>query len=278
MKYRSPAKLNIMLKAIGRRPDGYHELVSIMIPVNLYDIIELETKKTPGITLSCKGLEIPENHENLAFRAAEAFFSETGLHKNISLKIQKKIPVAAGLGGGSSNAACTLMALNTLLGNPLSFEGLHHLGTRLGADVPFFLYQRPCLATGIGDILSPLEKWEKLWYVIIVPPIKVSTAWAYANLKLKLTKNEYSFIVQRLAKHPLDIAGLMENDLENVTASHFPAIENIKRGLMHAGAAGALMSGSGPSVFGVFESKDQAQWAKRHLSSQNLGEVFFVTG
>ncbi len=278
MKITSPAKLNIRLKVTGRRPDGYHDLVSIMVPIDLFDHIELETGRTQGISLSCKGLSVPEDETNLVFRAARAFFSRTGLEQRLSIKLTKNIPVAAGLGGGSSNAACTLNALNKMWSDPLSFQDLEEVAVRLGADVPFFLYSRPCIARGIGEILKPIEKWPELWYVIVMPPIRVSTAWVYGNLKLKLTKDEYLFILQRLAKDPIDIMGILENDLERVTASHFPVVNAIKKSLVDAGAEGALMTGSGPSVFGIFKSGDHALLAKRHLASQNLGAVFAVAG
>lgn len=278
MKIKSPAKLNIRLKVTGRRPDGYHELVSIMVPVALFDLIELESNQTQGITISCQGFSVPENEDNLVYRAARTFFSRTGIKQGVSINLTKNIPVAAGLGGGSSNAANTLKALNEMWSNPLAFQDLEALAVSLGADVPFFLHNSPCIARGIGEILEHIEKWPRFWYVIVMPPISVSTAWVYGNLKLKLTADEYIFILRYLAKEMFQIAGILENDLETVTATHFPVINTIKEALVHTGAEGALMSGSGPSVFGIFKSKDLALSAKRHLASLNLGEVFAVTG
>ncbi|MBW1850193.1 MAG: 4-(cytidine 5'-diphospho)-2-C-methyl-D-erythritol kinase [Deltaproteobacteria bacterium] len=278
MKIHSPAKLNIRLKVIGRRPDGYHELVSIMVPVNLFDYIDLEAGQTQGIILSCHGYSVPEDEDNLVYRAAQAYFFRIGLKPNLSIKLTKNIPVAAGLGGGSSNAACTLKALNKMWGNPLSFQDLLELAVTLGADVPFFLYSRPCIARGIGEILEPIGKWPKFWYVIVMPPISVSTSWAYGNLRLKLTTDEYGFILRYLEKESIDLAAILENDLEAVTASHFPVINTIKESLINAGAESALMSGSGPSVFGIFNSETHAISAKRHLDSQGLGKVFTVAG
>lgn len=274
----SPAKLNIRLKVVGRRPDGYHELVSIMVPVGLYDTIRLEIGQTKGIRLSCKGLSVPEDDGNLVFRAAQAFFSRTALKQSLSIELVKNIPVAAGLGGGSSNAACTLEALNQMWSEPLGFRDLETLAVNLGADVPFFLHRKPCIARGIGEILEPIEEWPEFWYVIVMPPIRVSTSWVYGKLKLKLTKDEYRSILQCFAKDSPDIVDMLENDLERVTASHYPVIDVIKRALLDSGAKGALMSGSGPSVFGIFESKDRALRAERRLTSQNLGEVFVVEG
>ncbi|MBW1705339.1 MAG: 4-(cytidine 5'-diphospho)-2-C-methyl-D-erythritol kinase [Deltaproteobacteria bacterium] len=277
-KLLAPAKLNIRLKVTGRRPDGYHELVSIMVPVGLFDHLELERTRRGRIRLTCQGLSIPDNEENLVYRAARAFFSRTGLEPGLSVRLTKNIPVAAGLGGGSSNAACTLKALNDMWSNPLTSEELAELSVSLGADIPFFLKNRPCMAKGIGEILEPIEKWPGFWYVIVTPPVKVSTAWVYANLKLKLTTGEYDSIITYLESESFDIAEILENDLETVTASHFPVISTIKKALVAGGAKGALMSGSGPSVFGIFESKDQAISAKKHLISRDLGDIFVVEG
>jgi len=249
-----------------------------MVPVALFDLIELESNQAQRITISSQGFSVPENEENLVYRAAQSFFSLTGIKKGISINLTKNIPVAAGLGGGSSNAASTLKALNKMWSNPLSFQDLEELAVSLGADVPFFLYSSPCIARGIGEILERIEKWPRFWYVIVMPPISVSTVWVYGNLKLKLTTDEYIFILRYLAKEKFQIAGILENDLETVTATHFPVINTIKEALIRTGAEGALMSGSGPSVFGIFKSKDLALSAKRHLASLNLGEVFAVTG
>jgi 4-diphosphocytidyl-2-C-methyl-D-erythritol kinase len=274
----APAKLNIRLKVIGRRPDGYHELVSIMVPVGLFDRLEL--KKTTGdrILLICKGLPVPDDEENLVHRAAEAFFSRLGLKPGLSIKLTKNIPVAAGLGGGSSDAARTLRSLNQMWAKPLTSQDLAAIAVSLGADIPFFLHNGPCLVKGIGEILEPIEKWPRFWYVIVTPHVKVSTAWVYQNLKLKLTSGQNNSIINYLKIKSSEVTEILENDLETVTASHFPVINTIKKSLLDAGATGALMTGSGPSVFGVFESKKQALSAKRHLISQDLGDIFVVQG
>ena len=274
----APAKLNIRLKVTGRRADGYHELVSIMVPVGLFDHIELEFTRLRRIMLSCQGFSVPNNKENLVYRAASVFFSKTGTPRGISIKLTKNIPVSAGLGGGSSDAAFILKGLNEMGSNPLKPKALADLAVGLGADVPFFLLNRPCIVRGIGDILEPIEKWPKFWYVIVKPGLNVSTAWVYGNLKLKLTKGEYQYIVNRLRKGRFEIRHILENDLETVTASHFPVIATIKRSLLDVGAEGALMSGSGPSVFGVFKSRDKALIAKKKLISKALGEIFVVEG
>lgn len=274
---RAPAKLNIRLKVTGRRANGYHELVSIMVPIRLFDRLELELIPS-GISLSCHGISVPKDEKNLVFQAAQAFFSRVGLRQGVSIKLTKNIPVAAGLGGGSSDAALTLKGLNNICSKRLAPEDLENLAVNLGADVPFFLQTRPCIARGIGEILEPIEKWPEFWYVIVTPSIEVSTAWVYRNLKLQLTTDDYNYIINWLRKGPTNISHILENDLETVTGSHFPVIDRIKKSLVEEGAKGALMSGSGPSVFGIFESKDRAMSARRELMRMNLGVVFAVDG
>ena len=274
----APAKLNVMLKITGKRSDGYHDLVSVMVPVSLFDEIEVRRADEPGIGFSCSGVSSPSGADNLAVRAASAFYRKAGLNPGIHLSLNKNIPVAAGLGGGSSDAAATLTALNEYHKGPLSAEQLAGIARSLGADVPFFLRREPCLATGIGDVLEPLELWPELWYLIVMPPFSVSTAWVYGNLRLELTSNSTEDILNCLKKRPLEVPRLLENDLEKVTASHFPVISTIKKALVEAGARGALMSGSGPSVFGLFTDEGRLGTAVQAVSSMNLGDVFAVRG
>ena len=274
---KAPAKLNLRLKITGRRPDGYHELVSIMVPIDLFDFLELKVIGEREIELSCEGLRVPTDESNLAYQAALSFLSKARIGKGVSIKLKKNIPVAAGLGGGSSDAAATLLTLNEIWSRPLSPSELHTIAVQLGADVPFFLDCEPSLATGIGDILEPLKKWPELWYVIVSPPIQIPTSWVYDGLKLELTRGEYDYIVKFLKNDPFAVSALLENDLEEVTSTRFPIIETIKEFLMNAGAEGALMTGSGPSVFGVFSSLNQALSAKQFLISQSLGDVFVAT-
>ncbi len=272
----APAKLNIRLKVTGRRADGYHDLVSVMVPVDLFDFLEVGPAPE-GVTISSEGLPVPADETNLAVRAARAFFSRTGTDQGIFIRLEKRIPVAAGMGGGSSDAAAILLLLNETESGPLSAESLHELARNLGADVPFFLDCRPSLATGIGDILEPVKNWPDFSYVIVNPPIHVSTSWAYSNLKLnQLTRDEYNHIKLLLEDKYDSIARILENDLESVTSARFPVIETIKHSLLDLGAEGALMTGSGPSVFGVFKSQRPAEDAKAHLLSLKLGEVFLA--
>ncbi len=288
----APAKLNIRLKITGRRSDGYHELSSIMVPVNLFDQLDLQFIEAPGIEISCRRFPELENSENLVCRAAQAFFSKTGWQKGVSITLDKQIPVAAGLGGGSSDAAAVLMALNESLpdSHTLSFDDLAKLALNLGADVPFFLHRGPCLAQGIGEILKPLPEWPTIHFVVVMPGISVSTAWVYKTLdenthglepderELELTTEDYYYRIRNSVKSPMEACLLLENDLEKVTNRRFPIVEDIKVKLTEAGAMGALMSGSGPSVFGIFESETTAVRAKSILDEAALGQVFVVKG
>jgi len=249
-----------------------------MVPVTLFDHLEVTGTRSGRIRLACRGFSVPEDHNNLVYRAALAFFSRAGIKPSIDLKLTKNIPVAAGLGGGSSDAAATITALNKMYKNPLKNKDLAEIAVGLGADVPFFLQNRPCVATGIGEVLRPIEKWPNFWYVIVTPRVHVSTSWVYENLKIKLTKNEYGFIIKTLERDPLAVSDILENDLEAVTATHFPVINSIKKSLVDAGAEGALMSGSGPSVFGIFSSRNQALSTKNALHRKDLGDVFAVEG
>ena len=270
----APAKINVRLKVTGQRPDGYHDLVSVMVPVSLFDRLELTVAPGDAVRLTCTDPSLPDGEDNLVVRAARAFLARAGLRRSVSVTLTKRIPSAAGLGGGSSDAACTLNALNTMLSHPLSREELARTALGLGADVPFFLNPVPSLARGVGEILEPIAHWPHRWYVIVMPPLSVSTSWAYRNLKLELTSGDYEYIVKFLEKQPFEIAPILENDLETVTVSRFPILGAIKTMLLDAGAEGALMSGSGPSVFGVFSSRAHALGARRALSAHRPGRLF----
>ncbi len=289
----APAKLNIRLKITGKRPDGYHNLVSIMVPVDLFDHLELKYVEAPGIHIACRGFSSPANRENLACRAAELFFSRIGWRKGLSMALTKRIPVAAGLGGGSSDAAAVLMALNETFGaaHPFSLEELSQLALNLGADVPFFLRRSPCIAHGIGEKLASVSDWPPLHYLLVMPDISVSTAWVYKTLdhrsseidtdggrELELTTSHCYYMISNSKESPMEASRLLENDLEQVTMNRFPIVGKIKEALRDAGAIGALMSGSGPSVFGVFESEKAAVRGKSFLDGASLGQVFMVKG
>ena len=259
MKILSPAKINLFLHITGKRDDGYHDLVSLMCCVSLYDTVIIDITGT-GIFVSCDSPKVPGDETNLAWKAAELFFNSLNRmagnkEAGVKISIYKKIPVAAGLGGGSSNAAAVFLGLNRHFGNPFNENELMDMGLKIGADVPFFIFQRPALASGIGEELKPYYSLKKQFVILICPGIHVSTAEVYKNLDLGLTKCEKKLKRILLGKQVFDSDRHLCNDLETVTETRFPEIASIKEALIDNGAKGALMSGSGPSVFGLFSKK-----------------------
>jgi len=273
----SPAKVNLFLKITGQRTDGYHELLTVFVPVALYDKLTI-SKSDKGLEVYCSGRGLPKNQNNLVSRAAISFFEKTGIKKGVKITLIKNIPISSGLGGGSSDAATTLKALNHLWPNALSKEDLEKLALSLGADVPFFLLQKPAIARGIGEILQPIESFPSFWYVIVSPNLIISTAWAYEKTKLKLTNNRNQNIIKCFKKNIFNIPDLLFNDLERVTLVKYPFLSSIKESLLQLGALGALMTGSGPSIFGLFDSAKKAQEAGNILESYDKGDVFVVKG
>jgi len=274
VKIYSPAKINLFLHVIGKRPDGYHDIHSLMCGVDLHDVLTLDFQASE-IAVACTHPAVPEDETNIAYRAARRFLDALHHPGGVSICIEKRIPVAAGLGGGSSNAASVLSCLNAHYGYPFSNRDLAVLALTLGADVPFFIYQKPALATGVGENLEFVEEIQPYPVVLIRPEIQVSTADVYKNLNLGLTNCE-----QKLKSFPLN-KGFnplhhLCNDLETVTISWYPEILDIKKALMDQGALGSLMSGSGPVVFGIFSDSDQARKAGEALST-NQGWSCFVT-
>ncbi|WP_084057044.1 4-(cytidine 5'-diphospho)-2-C-methyl-D-erythritol kinase [Desulfacinum hydrothermale] len=277
----TPAKINLWLEVLAKRPDGYHDLSSLMLPVALYDTLEVQID--PGDTqtrLEVNMPGVPTDERNLVWRAAQAYFQRTSRPVGLRVRLTKRIPWAAGLGGGSSDAAAILSVLNQCALDPLSPEELLGVAATVGADVPFFLLRRPALATGIGETLEPVDDLPSYPLVLIKPPVDVSTAWAYG--RLKLTRGGSRIRIATLLACPRNPAPCLENDLEKEVVSRHPVIEGIKRWLLQNGAVGALMSGSGPTVFGVFEAWEQAQavesLAKRDRPEWWSAAVVTLTG
>jgi 4-diphosphocytidyl-2-C-methyl-D-erythritol kinase len=273
----APAKLNLILRVTGVRNNGYHEIASLFVPVALYDTLTI-SKRERGLELFCSGRRVPKGNENLVHRAATSFFENTGINGGAEIRLTKNIPVSSGLGGGSSDAAVTLLGLNQLWDNPLKKEELETIALCLGADVPFFLLQRPAVARGIGEILQPINEMPSFWYVIVTPPITVSTAWAYSKVKLELTNDENLNRILFFERIETNIPDMLSNDLERVTFGKHPFLQSIKTSLIELGALGSLMSGSGPSIFGLFNSEKKAQKAGRILASDMSGDVFVAKG
>jgi 4-diphosphocytidyl-2-C-methyl-D-erythritol kinase len=262
---RVPAKINLWLEVLSRRADGYHELSSLMLPIEIYDEIELRPHPDEGIMMECDHWEVPRDRSNLAWKAAELFFEATGIESGLRIGLEKNIPVAAGLGGGSADAAGVLLGLSNLFPGKILERDLHGLAARLGADVPFFLRQVPALATGIGERLEAVRGVMDYPLLLIKPPVTVSTSWVYGSLKL--TRGKSCITVPRLLADPLNIVGLLQNDLESVTLDAVPILSLLKGWMIEKGAIGALMSGSGPTVFGVFSQMEEAEAAEKAARS-----------
>lgn len=269
---KAPAKVNYRLDVLRRRPDGYHDLRMIMQRIDLCDDVAITLTDRPGIRVTCGRQGVPDGPDNIAWRAAEALLKLAGQEVGIEIAIAKNIPVAAGLGGGSSDGATVLMGVNELLGLGLSTERLMEIGVKLGADVPFFIFQRTALAEGIGERLTPIERIPTVWLVLVNPNIHVSTAWVYQNLQLTTGKDAH--IIPRFYGSVAEVCAVLANDLETVTVPKFPIIAEIKDRLVAAGACGALMSGSGPTVFGVFADEAGARHAAAELTKES---GWFVT-
>jgi len=255
-----PAKINLWLEVIGRRQDGYHELATLMLPIGIYDYLEIELNES-GIELCCDGQAVPNDHRNLAWQAARLYLEEAGWKTGLLIRLEKSIPVAAGLGGGSADAAGVLLILNRICPAPMPESRLHQIAVRIGADVPFFIVRRPALCTGIGELLEIVDGVMDYPLVLIKPPVSVSTAEIFA--RIKLTRGQPHIRIASLLADPWSPNRVMENDLEVVTLGQVPVIGEIKRWFYDHGALGALMSGSGPTVFGVFESRGRALEVER---------------
>ena len=263
----APAKVNLILDVLGRRPNGYHDVAMLMVRLSLCDRVQVRLTAGHAITTNCPGLALAAGEENIAARAARLFLEHAGKQSGVAIRIDKQVPAAAGLGGGSSDAAAVLLALNDLCATGLSRSELQSLGVRLGADVPFFLAgEMAAWATGIGERLEPWRGLPPLWLVLVNPRFAVSTAWVYQNLGL--THHRHTSKIPRFPERVGDLVGMLRNDLEAVTSSRHPEIAAIKERLMAAGALGALMSGSGPTVFGLFAGQAGAEAAAAQLAHE----------
>jgi 4-diphosphocytidyl-2-C-methyl-D-erythritol kinase len=263
----SPCKVNLLLNILGRRPDGFHELETLFHPVNLCDHLEL-SRGGHRVSLKCSDPHLPTDAGNLVHRAAAAFLQAAQITDGVRMYLEKKIPMAAGLGGGSGNAATTLLGLNELFDRPLAPEKLHELAAALGSDVPFFLQTRPALATGRGEHLQPLDPFPALQgaaFLLIHPGFGISTPWAYQNLaRFPAALNGRSGRAQKLASllqagSLRDAMGGFYNSLEAPALDKYPVLALFQEYLRANGATVALMSGSGSTTFAIVEKPAAAE-------------------
>jgi 4-diphosphocytidyl-2-C-methyl-D-erythritol kinase len=291
----APAKINLSLKILGKREDGYHQLETVMQKVSLYDDIKLSLTAEPGVRIRCPDATLPEDNNNIAVQAAQLFLNETGnQNQGICIVIKKNIPIAAGLGGGSSNAATVLNGLNQLLKTKCSVKQRAEIGGRIGSDVPLFVYDfQAAYATGRGEQLIQIPSLGAYHIVLVNPGIPVSTQWAYETFssseqKKTLTEDQKTSIffcskkcrqkASPMITEKFNIPEDLQNDLEDVTVKRYPALQELKDQLLANGAAGAMMSGSGSTVFGLFH-QDVENKAEQccSLLQQKYDQVYLVT-
>lgn len=280
LELKALGKVNLGLDILGRKENGYHEVRMVMQTVYLYDRVILERSRTPGITIETNLKFLPVNENNIAYKAAELLMKEFGIDEGIRIILNKHIPVAAGMAGGSSNAAAVLYGMNRMYGLGLSEEELKKRGVNLGADVPYCIMRGTVLAEGIGEKLTPLPSVPKCYVLIAKPPLSASTETVYEKYDA-LSYVEHpniDGIMQGLERSDIrQVASSMGNVLEQVMLKEYPIIGQIKKAMLEQGALGALMSGSGPTVFGLFDSRSQAKIAARKIKSRNLTRQAYVT-
>lgn len=269
MRLFSHAKVNLFLKITGRRPDGFHNLETLFASISVKESLEL--KEIPqGIEILCNDPSVPTDSRNLIWKAAEALADAAGIKKGIRIRLEKQVPPGSGLGAGSSNAAAALIGLNQLWDAGLSKEELRNIAAGIGSDVPFFLEGGLCVATGRGEILSPVSGVPDLWMVLVRPDVSVSTPWAYKTFDSLTSipkKGSLSDLTNVLDQSPEIIAAHLVNDLEEAVLPAYAEIRQARDDLLQAGAFGALMSGSGSSVFGIV--RDQAHAEQIAVSLKN---------
>jgi 4-diphosphocytidyl-2-C-methyl-D-erythritol kinase len=261
----SPSKINLFLEVLGRRDDGYHEICSIVVLTELCDTIILE-RRTSGITIWARDPKVPTGPDNLCHRAADLLLRHSGAHGGVSIRIEKHIPIAGGMGGGSSNAAATLWGLNRLYDLGWPREELTCLGSELGSDVPLFFCRGAAFVRGRGERVEEMAALAPRWLVIANPGMEISTASVYRRLRLPLTSEKAGFTMRNLVESGQEEAALSYcfNRLEDVVLETYPSVANLKQRLLLLGASPVLVSGSGPTVFGIMR---EAEMAKRVASS-----------
>ena len=273
----SHAKVNLRLDILGKRPDGYHDIRTVFQKISLRDELTVAIIKS-GIEVACDNTQVPCNEKNLAHVAARMLLTRYGIKDGLRITIKKRIPIAAGLGGGSSNAASTLQGINQLFGLGLSTQELMKTGRDIGADVPFFLFANSAIGTGIGEKLEPISIHPKLWFLLVTPDIQISTAWAYQNVRRGLTNGAINITIPPCITDLAGIIAILSNDLEAVITLRFPLIQDIKDELRNKGALGSLMTGSGSTVFGIFASEEKARSAQGQLEMPSAWQHFVCWG
>lgn len=269
MQIQTPAKINTQLHILKKRKDGFHELYTQLVPVSLFDTLTLTANRQQGMRLTIEGSPAGLETDNLIIKAAQLFAEVAQREIHLDFKLQKQIPIGAGLGGGSGNAAGVLHALNYFYQFPVELSALEKIASDLGADIPFFLNPRPQEAKGRGEHLAPLPQYPAFFLLIVTPPFAIATAEAYCHCRpapLPCSPSPIQTFEQVIAS--------LHNQFETTLLPEFPILSQIKQKLLQVGAVGALVSGSGSSVFGIFSDEQQQLAAYSKLLGENLGEVF----
>ncbi|HNY71034.1 MAG TPA: 4-(cytidine 5'-diphospho)-2-C-methyl-D-erythritol kinase [Syntrophorhabdus sp.] len=269
----SPAKVNLFLKVVSKRPDGYHNIVSIVDIISVFDVIHIEEIPDDVIIIEDDKDILPKDAANTMYRAAVALKERFKINRGVRVFVEKNIPIGSGLGGPSSNAATVLKELARIWKIKINEAELNDIGKGIGADVPLFLYGNACIMRGIGNKISPVEL-PSLWYLIIYPNISISTRRVYEGLKIVLTKKQNDIKLVAKFSGTREVSAILENDLERIGILLCPIIKTIKDRLIESGASGTLMSGSGSSVFGIFENEEGAKQASASLT--NMGKIFIA--
>lgn len=273
------AKVNLGLDVIRRREDGYHEVRMIMQTLQLFDRVTMEKRRKSGITLETNLPFLPVNKQNIAYKAAEMLMEEFSIKDGVHIKIEKHIPVAAGMAGGSTDGAAVLYGINRMYHLGLTKRQLMERGVRLGADVPYCIMRGTVLSEGIGEVLTPVAAMPECYVLVAKPPISVSTKYVYEHLKLDQIERHPDIDGMIAALQSGNLKGItdrMENVLETVTIPKHPEIAKIKALMVEAGAMNALMSGSGPTVFGIFENKNDGLKAKEMMRKSGLARQVYL--
>lgn len=273
-------KINLALDVLRKRPDGYHDLDMIMQMVGVYDDIVIEKNGTNEIKVMADAMELANEKGNLAYMAAKMLFDEFGINEGVTITITKRIPIAGGMAGGSSDCATTLIGINTLFDLGLSKEDLMERGVKLGADVPYCVLGGTARARGIGEVLDVLPTPPKCHVIIAKPHVSVSTAYVYGHIKpLEIEKRpDVEGMIQALENSDLNkLASLIYNVMEDVTVPEYPVIADIKNIMINEGSLNSIMSGSGPTVFGLFDDKEKADKAMASLKDSELVSQLYLT-
>ena len=279
IKLKARAKINLGLDVVRKREDGYHEVRMIMQMINLYDKITMRRITESEIRVTTNLPYLPVNEDNLVYRAAKLLMDEFQVTEGVEIELQKYIPVAAGMAGGSSDAAAVMVGINRIFHLGLTKKQLMERGVKIGADVPFCIMRGTALAEGIGEVLTPLPAMPHCSLVIAKPKIHVSTKFVYGNLKASELKEhpDIDGQVQALREGSLEqLVAKMGNVLETVTVPAYPVIDEIKRTMLKNDAMGAMMSGSGPTVFGIFEREERAQEVCRLLKKEGAAKQVYL--